>query len=103
MEGPEWRSLTRRAERPWVHEGETTPMQSSECRAYSTGDGCAAHGLSDCLCDVQPIAGGVPIRSVPFAERLAALGQDRFAFVEWAEAVSAWLDSQATSADLRLV
>jgi hypothetical protein len=77
-------------------------MHSSECRAYDTPDGCFAHGLSDCLCDVQPIEGGVPIRAIPFPERLAELGLDRFAFVEWAEEIAAWEESQ-DGPDLRLV
>ncbi len=77
-------------------------MHSSECRAYDAPDGCFAHGLSDCLCDVQPIEGGVPIRAVPFPERLAELGLDRFAFVEWAEELAAWENSQ-DGPDLRLV
>ena len=78
-------------------------MHSSECRSYDVPDGCYAHGLSDCLCDVQPIEGGVPIRAVPFPQRLAELGLDRFAFVEWAEEVAAWQDSQGGPGDLRLV
>ena len=78
-------------------------MQSSECRAYSDDDGCAGHGLTDCLGDVQPLESGVPIRAVPFGERLLQLGLDRFSFVRWAEEVSAWLDNQTGPGDLRLV
>jgi hypothetical protein len=74
-------------------------MYSSEARSYSNDYGCAAHGQSDCLCDVEPLEGGVPIRSVPFAGRLLALGIDRLGLAEWAEEVRAWQDSQC----LRLV
>lgn len=79
-------------------------MYSSECRAYDTaGGGCYAHGLIDCLCDVRPVEGGVPICSVPFPDRLAELGPDRFGFAEWAEEVTAWQDSQGGPGNLRLV
>jgi hypothetical protein len=67
-------------------------MYSSEARAFSV-DGCATHGLTDCLCDVQPIAGGVPIRSVPSAERLLELGVSRLGLTLWAEELNALQDA----------
>jgi hypothetical protein len=36
----------------------------------------------------------VPIRTVPFAERLIQLGLSRRSFVTWAEEISAWQESQ---------
>lgn len=62
---------------------------------FSTG--CSDHGLPHCLCDVQPLSAGVPITTVPFAERLLELGLSRPSFVTWAEEVSAWLESQTLS------
>jgi hypothetical protein len=59
---------------------------------FSTG--CSDHGLPHCLCDVQPLSAGVPITTVPFAERLMELGLTRPSFVTWAEEVSAWLELQ---------
>jgi hypothetical protein len=59
--------------------------------------GCSDHGLPHCLCDVEPLSTGVPIKSVPFAERLLELGLSRPSFVTWAEEVSAWLESQTLS------
>lgn len=70
-------------------------MQASECRAYSGGEfGCANHAQADCLCDVRPLERGVPIRSVPFPERLIQLGLDRLSFLAWAEEIRTWQDSQ---------
>ncbi|MGH9000989.1 MAG: hypothetical protein ACRDY7_16545 [Acidimicrobiia bacterium] len=70
-------------------------MYAAEARSYSNEEvGCATHLLPDCLCDVQPIEAGVPIRAVPFAQRLLALGVDRFAFLSWADEVMAFQDSQ---------
>lgn len=69
-------------------------MCASEARAFST-DGCAAHGLSDCLCDVRPIAGGVPVERVPFADRLLELGLTQQSFVAWAAEIAAWRDGQS--------
>ena len=63
-------------------------MYSSEARAFSA-DGCGAHDQSDCLCDVQPIEGGVPIRAIPSAERLLALGISRLGLALWAEELTA--------------
>ena len=57
--------------------------------------GCSDHGLPHCLCDVRPLSSGVPIKTVPFAERLLELGLTRRSFVTWAEEISAWLESQA--------
>lgn len=76
-------------------------MHANEARSFSDEVGCATHGLPDCLCDVQPLALAVPIQAVPHAERLLELGLDRFHFVQWAEEVAAWMDSQETV--LRLV
>jgi hypothetical protein len=56
--------------------------------------GCSDHGLAHCLCDVRPLSAGVPIKAVPFAERLLELGLTRRSFVTWAEEISAWLESQ---------
>jgi hypothetical protein len=70
-------------------------------RSFSDEAGCATHGLPDCLCDVAPLAQAVPIQAVPYAERLLQLGLDRFNFVQWAEEVAAWMDSQEVT--LRLV
>jgi hypothetical protein len=56
--------------------------------------GCSEHGLPYCLCDVKPLAAGVPIKTVPFPERLLQLGLTRRSFVTWAEEVTAWLESQ---------
>jgi hypothetical protein len=64
----------------------------NEAMAFSTG--CSDHGLEHCLCDVQPLSAGVPITTVPFAERLLQLGVTRRSFVTWAEEISAWLESQ---------
>jgi hypothetical protein len=59
-----------------------------------SSSGCSDHGLPHCLCDVQPLTSGVPIRTVPFGERLLQLGLTRRSFVTWAEEISAWQDSQ---------
>ena len=64
----------------------------NEAMAFSTG--CSDHGLPHCLCDVQLVSGGVPITTVPFAERLLQLGLTRRSFVTWAEEISAWQESQ---------
>ena len=69
-------------------------MHANEARSFSDEVGCATHGLPDCLCDVQPLAAAVTIQAVPYAERLLELGLDRFNFVQWAEEVAAWMDSQ---------
>jgi hypothetical protein len=70
-------------------------MYASECRSYSSEEelGCADHGQVECLCDVQPLAVGVPIRSVPNAGRLLELGLTRHSFTIWAEEVAAGHDS----------
>ena len=68
-------------------------IDGKEAAAFSTG--CSDHGLPHCLCDVQPLSTGVPITTVPFAERLLELGLTRPSFVTWAEEVSAWLESQS--------
>ena len=68
-------------------------MHSCEARAYST-DGCATHGQSDCLCDVQPLEGGVPIRDVPNAERLLQLGVSRLGLILWADELNARQEAQ---------
>ena len=70
-------------------------IDGNEATAFATG--CSGHGLAHCLCDVQPLSSGVPITSVPFAERLLELGVTRCSFVTWAEEVSAWLESQTLS------
>jgi hypothetical protein len=69
-----------------------TLTDGNEAMAFSTG--CSDHGLPHCLCDVQPLSAGVPIRTVPFADRLLELGLTRRSFVTWAEEISAWQDSQ---------
>ena len=63
-----------------------------EAMGFSTG--CSEHGLPHCLCDVEPLSSGVPIKAVPFAERLLELGLTRRSFVAWAEEVAAWQESQ---------
>ena len=68
-------------------------LHSGSDGAFSTG--CFDHGLPHCLCDVQPLSAGVPITTVPFAERLLELGLTRRSFVTWAEEISAWLESQS--------
>ena len=64
----------------------------TEATASSTG--CSDHGLPHCLCDVHPLSAGVPITTVPFAERLLQLGLSPRSFVTWAEEIAAWQDSQ---------
>jgi hypothetical protein len=66
-------------------------MYGSECRSYSGEEelGCPGHGQVECLCDVQPLARGVPIRSVPNAQRLLELGLSGYSFSIWAEEVAA--------------
>ena len=59
--------------------------------------GCSDHGLPHCLCDVEPLSAGVPITTVPFAERLLELGLTRRSFVTWAEEIAAWQESQVLS------
>jgi hypothetical protein len=66
-----------------------------EATAFSTG--CSDHGLAHCLCDVEPLSAGVPITTVPFAERLLQLGLTRRSFVTWAEEIAAWQESQSLS------
>ena len=56
--------------------------------------GCSDHGLPHCLCDVQPLSAGVPITTVPFAERLLELGLTRRALVTRAEEIAARQESQ---------
>jgi hypothetical protein len=70
-------------------------MYASECRSYSGEEqlGCSDHGQVECLCDVQPLARGVPIRSVPNGERLLELGLSRHSFTVWAEEVAAGHDA----------
>jgi hypothetical protein len=63
--------------------------------AMASSSGCSDHGLPHCLCDVQPLSAGVPITTVPFAERLMELGLTRRSFVTCAEEISAWLSSQS--------
>ena len=63
-----------------------------ESSAFSTG--CSDHGLPHCLCDVQLLSDGVPIKTVPFPERLLQLGLTRRSFVTWAEEIAAWQESQ---------
>ena len=71
-------------------------MYASECMTYPTEElGCADHGQVDCLCDVQPLEGGVPIRAVPYAERLLELGISRLALVAWAEEISTLHEQQS--------
>jgi hypothetical protein len=67
----------------------------NEATGFSTG--CSDHGLPHCLCDVQLLSAGVPITTVPFAERLLQLGLTRRSFVTWAEEISAWQESQTLS------
>lgn len=59
--------------------------------------GCAVHNQADCLCDVKPLPRGVPIRTVPFPQRLLQLGLNRVSFAVWADEVAAWQDSQVVS------
>jgi hypothetical protein len=68
----------------------------AELSSHATPDslGCAVHNQADCLCDVTPLPRGVPIRTVPFAERLMELGLNRVSFAVWADEVAAWQDSQ---------
>lgn len=69
-------------------------MYASECRSYSSAEaGCATHGQTDCLCDVTPLARGVPIQSIPNPLRLMELGLTRHSFVTWAEEILAREDS----------
>ena len=71
-------------------------MYANECMSYSADDlGCATHSQPDCLCDVELLEAGVPIRAVPFAERLLELGLNRVAFAAWAEEIAAWQDTQS--------
>ena len=63
-------------------------------RGHGVLTGCSDHGLPHCLCDVEPLSAGVPIKTVPFAERLLELGITRRSFVTWAEEISAWQESQ---------
>jgi hypothetical protein len=67
-------------------------IDGTEAMAFSTG--CSEHGLPHCLCDVEPLTAGVPIKTVPFAERLLELGLTRRSFVTWAEEIAAWQESQ---------
>ncbi len=71
-------------------------MHASECRSYSGEEelGCSDHGQVECLCDVQPLARGVPIRRVPNAWRLLELGLSRYSFTVWAEELAAGHDSR---------
>jgi hypothetical protein len=65
-------------------------MYASECRSFSDAEtGCSTHGQVDCLCDVTPLARGVPIRSIPNSDRLVELGLSRHSFVTWAEELMA--------------
>ena len=76
-------------------------MQANEAGSFSNDEaGCATHALPDCLCDVRPLDESVPIRAVPHVERLLELGLDRFHFVQWAEEVAAWMDSQDVNLSL---
>ena len=68
-------------------------MFASEARSYSSDHGCSDHGLSDCLCDVTPLAGGVPVRAIPFADRLLEMGLNRASFLTWAEEITTWQDA----------
>jgi hypothetical protein len=75
-------------------------MYASDTTTWSAGTrGCATHGSPECLCDVRPLESGVPIRSVPFLERLVSLGgtRDRYALLRWADEVLAFTDSQELS------
>ena len=67
-------------------------IDGTEAMAFLTG--CSDHGLPHCLCDVEPLSSGVPIKTVPFPERLLQLGLTPRSFVTWAEEISAWQDSQ---------
>ena len=71
-------------------------MHASECRSHAGEEerGCVDHGQIECLCDVQPLARGVPIRSIPNARRLLELGLSRHSFTIWAEEVAARHDSR---------
>ena len=70
-------------------------MYASECRTYPTEAlGCATHGRPECLCDVRPLEGGVPIRSVPLGERLLERGVSGVSFAAWAEEIAAWQEAQ---------
>ncbi len=71
-------------------------MYASECRAYSSDEelGCTDHRQVECLCDVEPLARGVPIRTVPNARRLLELGLSRHSFTVWAEEIAAGHDSR---------
>jgi hypothetical protein len=71
-------------------------MYASECRSYSSDGeaGCPDHRQIECLCDVRPLARGVPIRTVPNAERLLELGLTRLSFTIWAEEVAAGHDAR---------
>jgi hypothetical protein len=71
-------------------------MYASECWTYSGDEelGCSDHGQADCLCDVQPLALGVPIRDVPDAGRLLELGLSRHSLAQWAEELAARHDSR---------
>ncbi len=74
-----------------AHKG-TGMIDGDEATGFSTG--CFEHGLAHCLCDVRPLTTGVPITTVPFAERLLELGLTRRSFVTWAEEIAAWQESQ---------
>ena len=67
-------------------------IDSFEGMTFSTG--CSDHGLPHCLCDVEPLTDGVPIKMVPFADRLLELGITSRSFVKWAEEIAAWQESQ---------
>jgi hypothetical protein len=71
-------------------------MYASECRSYSGDEdlGCSDHGQADCLCDVQPLARGVPIRNVPNARRLLELGLSRHSLAQWAEELATGHDTR---------
>lgn len=70
-------------------------MYTSECRTYPTQErGCATHGRPECLCDVQPLEAGVPIRAIPNAARLLELGVSCASFVTWAEEIHAWQETE---------
>jgi len=76
-------------------------MYASEAETYSAAEfGCVTHARVDCLCDVHPLSRGVPIRRVPFPERLMELGVSRLAFVTWAEEITAWQESQSQGLQL---
>lgn len=67
-------------------------IEGNEAMSFVTG--CSEHSLAHCLCDVQPLSAGVPIKTVPFAKRLLELGLTRRSFVTWAEEIAAWQESQ---------